>query len=37
MLFFDDGCIAFEAPPADFFSGRHDNARVKTFLSRVTH
>ena len=37
VLFFDDGRIAFEAPPADFFGGRHDNARVKAFLSRVAH
>jgi len=37
MLFFDDGRIAFEAPPADFFGSRHDNARVKAFLSRVAH
>ena len=37
VLFFDDGRIAFEAPPTDFFGGRHDNARVKAFLSRVAH
>ena len=37
VLFFDDDRIAFEAPPADFFGGRHDNARVKAFLSRVAH
>ena len=29
--------LAFEAPPTDFFGGRHDNARVKAFLSRVAH
>ena len=35
VLFFDEGRIAFEASPEEFFACRHDNARVKAFLSRV--
>lgn len=35
VMFFDEGRIAFAAPPAEFFGGQHDNARVKAFLSRV--
>ena len=35
VMFFDEGRIAFEASPEEFFACRHDNARVKAFLSRV--
>ena len=35
VMFFDEGRIAFEAAPDAFFACRHDNARVKAFLSRV--
>ena len=35
VMFFDEGRIAFEAPPAEFFACRHEHARVKAFLSRV--
>ncbi|MDO5102629.1 MAG: amino acid ABC transporter ATP-binding protein [Lautropia sp.] len=35
VMFFDEGRIAFQAPPAEFFGCQHDNARVKGFLSRV--
>ncbi|MDO5057227.1 MAG: amino acid ABC transporter ATP-binding protein [Lautropia sp.] len=35
VMFFDEGRIAFQAPPAEFFGCQHDHARVKGFLSRV--
>ncbi|MDO4636387.1 MAG: amino acid ABC transporter ATP-binding protein [Lautropia sp.] len=37
VMFFENGRISFEAPPADFFGGAHDHARVQAFLSRVAH
>jgi polar amino acid transport system ATP-binding protein len=36
VLFFDKGCIAYDAPPAQFF-GVRDNERVRAFLSRIAH
>lgn len=35
VLFFDEGRISLDAPPDEFFGGRHDNARVKAFLNQV--
>jgi polar amino acid transport system ATP-binding protein len=35
VMFFDQGQIAFDAPPAQFFSNSHTNPRIKAFLNRV--
>ena len=35
VMFFDQGQIAFDAPPAQFFSNSHSNLRIKAFLNRV--
>ncbi|MDO4231358.1 MAG: amino acid ABC transporter ATP-binding protein [Lautropia sp.] len=35
VMFFDEGRIALDAPPDEFFGGRHHNARVKAFLNQV--
>jgi polar amino acid transport system ATP-binding protein len=35
VMFFDEGQIAFDAPPAQFFSNGHTNPRIKAFLNRV--
>ena len=35
VMFFDQGQIAFDAPPAQFFSNEHTNPRIKSFLHRV--
>lgn len=37
VMFFENGRIGFEAPPAEFFGGAHDHARVRAFLSQVSH
>ncbi len=36
ILFFDRGCIAQDAPPAQFFD-RQDNDRIRAFLGQVAH
>lgn len=35
VMFFDQGQIAFDAPPEQFFSNQHTNPRIKVFLNRV--
>jgi polar amino acid transport system ATP-binding protein len=34
ILFFDQGCIAQDAPPAQFF-GAQDDPRVRAFIGQV--
>jgi polar amino acid transport system ATP-binding protein len=34
ILFFDQGCIAQDAPPAQFF-GAQDNERIRAFLGQL--
>ncbi|MOA37943.1 Glutamine transport ATP-binding protein GlnQ [compost metagenome] len=34
VLFFDQGCIAHEAPPAEFF-GHPANERIRAFIGRM--
>ncbi|MBD9403162.1 amino acid ABC transporter ATP-binding protein [Comamonas sp. CMM02] len=36
VMFFDQGCIAHEAPPAEFFA-RPANERIAAFIGRVAH
>ncbi|MDR0225721.1 MAG: amino acid ABC transporter ATP-binding protein [Burkholderiaceae bacterium] len=36
VMFFDQGCIAHEAPPADFF-GRPASERIAAFIGRMGH
>ena len=36
VMFFDQGCIAHEAPPAEFFA-HPANDRIAAFIGRVTH
>lgn len=36
VMFFDQGCIAHEAPPAEFFA-HPANERIAAFIGRVTH
>ena len=36
VMFFDQGCIAHEAPPADFFANPA-NERIAAFIGRVAH
>ncbi len=36
VMFFDQGCIAHEAPPAEFFANPA-NERIATFIGRVAH
>ncbi len=36
VMFFDQGCIAHEAPPAEFFD-RPANERIAAFIGRVAH
>ncbi|KAB2902736.1 MAG: amino acid ABC transporter ATP-binding protein [Burkholderiaceae bacterium] len=35
VMFFDQGQIAFDAAPAEFFGTGHGNPRIEAFLSRV--
>ncbi|ODU18753.1 MULTISPECIES: amino acid ABC transporter ATP-binding protein [Variovorax] len=35
VMFFDQGQIAFDAPPAQFFGNDHGNPRIKAFLNRA--
>ncbi|AXI02774.1 amino acid ABC transporter ATP-binding protein [Aquirhabdus parva] len=36
ILFFDQGCIAQDAPPEQFFSAQ-ENPRIRTFLGQINH
>lgn len=36
VMFFDQGCITHEAPPAQFF-GQPANARIAAFIGKVSH
>jgi polar amino acid transport system ATP-binding protein len=36
ILFFDQGCIVQDAPPAEFF-GAQDNERIRAFIGQVGH
>ena len=36
VMFFDQGCIAHEAPPAEFFA-HPANERIAAFIGRVAH
>ena len=36
MMFFDQGCIAHDAPPAEFFSNPA-NDRIRSFIGRMSH
>jgi polar amino acid transport system ATP-binding protein len=36
ILFFDQGRIAKDAPPAQFFD-QQDNERIRAFLGQVAH
>ena len=36
VMFFDQGCIAHEAPPAEFFANPA-NERIAAFIGRVAH
>ena len=36
VMFFDQGCIAHDAPPAEFFS-HPANARIRSFIGRMSH
>jgi len=36
VMFFDQGCIAHEAPPAEFF-GNPASERIAAFIGRMGH
>jgi polar amino acid transport system ATP-binding protein len=36
VMFFDQGCIAHDAPPAEFFA-HPANERIRAFIGRVGH
>jgi len=36
ILFLDQGCVACDAPPEDFF-GAQDNPRIRAFLGQINH
>lgn len=36
VMFFDQGCIAHDAPPAEFFSNPA-NDRIRSFIGRMSH
>ena len=36
ILFLDQGCVACDAPPEDFF-GAPDNPRIRAFLGQINH
>ncbi len=36
ILFFDQGCIAQDAPPEQFFAAQ-ENPRIRTFLGQINH
>jgi polar amino acid transport system ATP-binding protein len=36
ILFFDQGCIAQDAPPDRFF-GAQENERIRAFLGHIAH
>jgi polar amino acid transport system ATP-binding protein len=36
ILFVDKGCIAYDAPPAQFFDAQ-DNPRIRAFLGQIVH
>lgn len=35
VMFFDQGQIAFDAPPQEFFGKKHENPRINAFLGRL--
>jgi polar amino acid transport system ATP-binding protein len=37
VLFIDQGRVACDAPPAQFFGPQQDNERVRAFLGQILH